>query len=54
LSLVALSKRAVHANETFDFLKDIVETVQDDGDQGASGDGKRKKRKVAKEADDSE
>ena len=50
-------KRAILANETFDFLKDIVETVNDDGDAGAgaSGESKKKKRKTEKEvADESE
>lgn len=48
------SKRAIHANETFDFLKDIVDGVHDEGDGDGAGEGKRKKRKMAKEAEESE
>lgn len=59
------SKRTVHTNETFDFLKDIVAKVPDpvESDTGASGataavvagdnrGGKR--RKTAKNADESD
>lgn len=48
LPLLAHRKRAVHNNETFDFLKAIVETVKDDGD---ATEPKAKKRRTAKGED---
>ena len=57
------SKRTVHTNETFDFLKDIVAKVPDPvetdtgatGTASAAGDNRGgKRRKTAKNAEESE
>jgi hypothetical protein len=45
------SKRAIHNNETFDFLKDIVEEVKDEGADAGSSEPKAKKRRTAKNED---
>lgn len=55
------SKRTVHTNETFDFLKDIVAKVPDpvetepSSSGAAAGDNRGgKRRKTAKNADESD
>lgn len=54
------SKRTVHTNETFDFLKDIVAKVPDPVEtdsnaNAAAGDNRGgKRRKTAKNADESD
>lgn len=45
------SKRAVYNNDTFDFLKDIVEEVKDEGGDANSSEPKSKKRKTTKNED---
>ena len=48
------SKRAIHENETFDFLKDIVAGVADATEEKGEGDGSRatKKRKTVSKVEE--
>lgn len=63
-SSVTSSKAAVHRHETFDFLKDIVDSVKDEGNHGsgaeasaasssnAAGEPRNKRQKTKAEDED--
>lgn len=55
LTLSPYRKRAIHENETFDFLKDIVAGVADATEERSAGDGSTraiKKRKTASKVEE--